>query len=97
MPRKTKAPKQTYTPQFLAFINGDDVLSLEVLKTFAADEQLQIKTWLLTDTFFASNRIFRTPSLPSLQPFHADIAYSYPQPDPTKKFSDWSQTKSEFV
>ena len=93
MPRKTKAPKQTYTPQFLAFINGDDVLSLEVLKTFAADEQLQIKTWLLTDTFFASNRIFRTPSLPSLQPFHADIAYSYPQPDPTKKFSEWSQTK----
>ena len=94
MPRKTKAPKQTHTPQFLTFISGDDdVLSLEVLKTFAADEQEQIKTWLLTDTFFASNRIFRNPSLPSLQPFHADIAYSYPQPDPTKKFSDWSQTK----
>ncbi len=93
MPRKPKAPKQTYTPQFLAFVSGDDVLSLEVLKTFTASEQEQIKKFLLTDTWFAANRIFRNPSLPALQSFHADIGYSYPQPDPTKNFSDWSQTK----
>ena len=83
--------------QFYKFQESTDVLTLEQLQKFSKAEQEQIKNFLLTDAWFAANRIFRNPSLPALQGFHADIAYSYPQPDPTKKFSDWSQTKKECV
>ena len=81
--------------QFTAFLNDENesVLTLEQLQSFTKKEQEQVKNFLLTDTWFATNRIFRNPSLPALHGFHADIAYSYPQPDPTKRFSDWSQTK----
>ena len=75
------------------FLQADGVLTEAQLKSMSKKDQAEVRRLLLTDTGFAANHIFRNPSLPALQPFHADIAYSYPQPDPSKHFSAWSPIK----
>ena len=93
MSRIPKKKTIEYSEAFMNFINGAEVLSLEVLKTFTATEQEQVKIWLLTDTWFTANRILRQPNTLPLQPCHRDFCYAMVQPNPNVSLAAWDGTK----
>src|SRR5579863_4630797 len=82
---------------FKDFMQDDSVLTLEELKTFSPAQQKKIKRLVMTDVFWAAQKIFRSPSQPPLRSFHCQICEALPQPNPDIAVSEWSPIKESVI
>lgn len=82
---------------FTTFMQSDEILTLEQLKTFGPAEQKTIKRLIQTNVWFGAQKIFRSPSQPPLRPFHKRICDALVQPNPDLPIAEWSPIKERVI
>jgi hypothetical protein len=65
-------------------------ISLSQFKALALADKDVIKHLILTNTFFLSEYVLRSRSMPPLRQFHRDICEFFPACDPEAEISEWA-------